>query len=392
MDFKNVTISVEVYAMENRISHFSADYRDGRVRLGKKTYHAGIYAVWLLNQFYEKELGARLCVFRQQNWNTAKQLRAGYLDEDAFREAGQEILYILQALPDLQPFCAFDAEKERNEIAEMFSESNASLLQEYFRQRAILADMDDGYIIFGHFPKAYNEAFCKEGEALLREVLSTLDFYDRLGDHARTAFEKLQKFSSRIDEAERLDEEHLLPIALEVFGSEVLPVKTEYVPLRKTSRSQGATVARRMQYDSYYSFIVMDFFEGLHHGHYPRKCGICKKYFLMTSARHQQYCTGMAPFLYRGYKITCRKYAAVIHRKERAKDDPINDVYTKRCSVLRMEKRRGTITPEFAEAAKNLALEHKHRAIQFPEYAMTQYKVDMAREKLYADTAFRMEE
>ncbi|MBS6598975.1 MAG: hypothetical protein KH292_06735, partial [Collinsella sp.] len=37
------------------------------------------------------------------------------------------------------------------------------------------------------------------------------------------------------------------------------------------------TLARRLYFDSYYSFIITDFFEGLHYGHYPRKCGICKK-------------------------------------------------------------------------------------------------------------------
>lgn len=43
------------------------------------------------------------------------------------------------------------------------------------------------------------------------------------------AFYALQKFVSRTDEAERFDEEHLLPIALEVFGKVSFPVQTEYV-------------------------------------------------------------------------------------------------------------------------------------------------------------------
>ena len=43
------------------------------------------------------------------------------------------------------------------------------------------------------------------------------------------AFYALQKFVSRTDEAERFDEEHLLPIALEVFGKVSFPVQIEYV-------------------------------------------------------------------------------------------------------------------------------------------------------------------
>ena len=38
-----------------------------------------------------------------------------------------------------------------------------------------------------------------------------------------------QTFASRVDEADRFDEEHLLPIALEIFGSVPFPVTTESV-------------------------------------------------------------------------------------------------------------------------------------------------------------------
>ena len=38
----------------------TADYRDGRVRIGSKTYAAGAYAVHLLNQYYKNDTAARL--------------------------------------------------------------------------------------------------------------------------------------------------------------------------------------------------------------------------------------------------------------------------------------------------------------------------------------------
>lgn len=37
-----------------KVSFFSADYRDGRVSIGDKTYPAGTFAVHLLNQYYPK--------------------------------------------------------------------------------------------------------------------------------------------------------------------------------------------------------------------------------------------------------------------------------------------------------------------------------------------------
>lgn len=133
--------------------------------------------------------------------------------------------------------------------------------------------------------------------------------------------------------------------------------------------------------DNYLSFILTDFFEALHRGHYSRRCGVCKTYFLMTSARRQEYCDGMAPYELRGKRTTCRKYAAAMGRKELAENAPIKDLYNRRRSAIRTEKNRGTITPEFAATAYNLAEDHKYRALQDETYAQDQY-----REQLYKAT------
>ena len=234
-------------------------------------------------------------------------------------------------------------------------------------------------------PKEYEKDFFDRTEALLGEVNATLSFYDTLSADIRNSFEKLRVFVSHVNEADRFDEEHLLPIALEVFGSVPFPVTTEYVPIKKASRSKTATLARRLYFDSYYSFVMTDFFEGLHYGHYPRRCDICKKYFLMTSAARQKYCTGYAPFKLKGKAITCRKYAARINRKELAAGNPVIRIYKNRCSVLRMERKRGTVTEEFASTALDLAKERMQRAKEDAEYANSQYESDMSREKLYAE-------
>ena len=103
------------------------------------------------------------------------------------------------------------------------------------------------------------------------------------------------------------------------------------------------------------------------------------------SARRQAYCDGMAPYELRGKRTTCRKYAAAMGRRELAENDPIKDLYNRRRSVIRTEKNRGTITPEFAAAAYKLAKEHKFRALQDQVYAASQYSLDMEREQLYRD-------
>ena len=94
--------------------------------------------------------------------------------------------------------------------------------------------------------------------------------------------------------------------------------------------------------------------------------------------------------LYRGNKISCRKYAAVLNRKEKAKNDPITAVYNRRCAAIRTECSRGTIKTKFAETAKRLAKEHKLRAQTDDRYAKEEYRKAMSREALYAETDRKM--
>ena len=327
----------------DEISFFSTDYRDGRVHIGGKSYPAGTFATHLLNQFYENDTAARIGVFTTDNWQLENMLKLGYLNISDYVKTGERMVNIFTALPWLKPFDMLGTNDERNRVAELFSEENGEIISEYFSRRAKIGKMDSTQAIFHHLPKEYDKGFFDGAERLIAEVNSTLKFYDTLSDDIRNAFHNLKAFTTRVDDAERLDEEHLLPIALEVFGSVTFPVTTEYVPIKKTSKSVTATLARRLYFDSYYSFVVTDFFEGLHHGHYPRQCGICNKYFLMTSARRQQYCNGIAPYEVRGRKTTCRKYAASINRKELAAADPVVDIYNRRCSAIRTEKGRGTL-------------------------------------------------
>ena len=370
-----------------KVRFFSADYRDGRVRIGGKTYPAGYYCVHLLNQYYKDDTAARISVFADKNWMLQKQLRIGYINEGDFLRAGEEMLHIFHALPWLKPFDRLDMDAERNRVVQLFTEENAHILTSYFQSRAAVGSMSEGRVLCHILPKEYDQAFFETAEGLLTEVHRTLQFYDRIGADIRKAFSQLECFVGNADEAERLDEAHLLPIAMEVFGELPLPVTTEYVPYKKNAKSKSVVVARRLFFDSYYSFIITDLFEGLHYGHYPRQCEICENYFLMTSARRQRYCNGTSPYTFRGKSISCKQYAASINRKELAEDDPVVDLYNRRCGAIRSEKSRGTITAELAAKAKELALEHKLHAQEDPQYANTQYPLDMQRNALYAEAA-----
>ena len=371
---------------------FTADYRDGRVYFDGKNYAAGVFAVHLLNQYFINDTAARLAVFCDAvHYNVLRQLRRGYLTVRELEKTGENLLELIKTLPSLRPFDTIDVPALKERIETLFTKAAGERICEYFQMRSKISGLEQDFVETGRVAAYYDDRLNEEGERLISEISSIISFFDSLSDDMLLAHKNLTAFIGRLPEAERYDEKHLLPIALEIFGAAPFPVTAEYIAVPKNKASPGETAARRMYFDRYYGFILTDFFEGLHYGHYPQRCGICGKYFLMQSARRQTYCSyGIAPVEYRGKPISCRKYAAVLHRKERAEGDPITNLYDKRCAAIRSEKSRGTITEEFAKAAKDLALEHKQRAHNDDAYAKKQYKADMEREKLYADTEIRM--
>ena len=368
-------------------SFFTADYRDGRVTFGGKSYPAGVFATHLLNQFYINDTAARIAVFQDDlNYHILTQLKNGYLNITEFVKTGINTLESLKALPKLRPFDGLNIEEIQNTVTTLFTAETWQKICEYFADKAKLSLLPQNEIAAGTADRMIIATDFSVIENSIAEIKSILLFFDTLADDLILAHGNLLKFCNCIDDAERLDEAHLLPLALSVFGEHHFTQSGRYISVKKNAKSVTGTVAKRLNFDSYYSFILTDFFEGLHYGHYPRKCEICGKYFLMQSARRQKYCSyGIAPELYRGKKITCRKYAAVLNRKEKAENDPIVSLYNRRCAAIRTECGRGTITKEYAEIAKRIAKERKQLALNDDKYAKTQYKKDMSREALYAE-------
>ena len=373
-------------------SFFTADYRDGRVIFGGKHYPAGMFAVHLLNQFYINDTAARIAVFRDSlNFHILRQLQDGYLNISDFVKTGANTLQSFKTLPKLKPFDGLKAEEIRSTVETLFTEQIGQEICEYFAAKTKLSLLPQDEIAAGTAERIKRMADFSATEEKITEIQSILRFFDTLSEDLIDAHGKLIKFCERIDEAERLDEAHLLPLALKVFGEHHFMQSGIYIAVKKNAKSVNAALAKRLNFDSYYSLILTDFFEGLHYGHYPRRCEICGKYFLMQSARRQKYCSyGIAPELYRGNKISCRKYAAVLNRKEKAENDPIAAICNRRCAAIRTECGRGTIKTEFAETAKRLAKEHKLRAQTDDRYAKEEYRKDMSREVLYAETDRKM--
>ena len=203
------------------------------------------------------------------------------------------------------------------------------------------------------------------------------------------AFDKLTEFVWGLEDlSEHYDENELITHAYESFGIERFGIATEYATITKGKKK---LIVKRLHFKTFYSFILTDFFEGLALGHYPRQCEVCETYFLMENLRKQKYCTGFAPLeLTEGKELTCRQYAAMVGRKELAENDPVKDIYTKRCACIRTEASRGKISKDFAEVAKELAKELKTRYDYKKKYTFKEYQRDMERENIYKEVNKRI--
>lgn len=192
-------------------SFFSADYRDGRVIFGGKHYPAGMFAVHLLNQFYINDTAARIAVFRDSlNFHTLRQLQDGYLNISEFVKTGANTLQSFKTLPKLKPFDGLKAEEIRSTVETLFTEQIGQEICEYFAAKTKLSLLPQDEIAAGTAEKMKRTADFSATEEKITEIRSILCFFDTLSEDLIDAHGKLIKFCERIDEAERLDEAHLL--------------------------------------------------------------------------------------------------------------------------------------------------------------------------------------
>lgn len=79
------------------------------------------------------------------------------------------------------------------------------------------------------------------------------------------------------------------PAAMIMDGFNLKPIQSA-VPTIKFENGKYKII-RRMYFNRIMDFFVTEFFEALSQGHYIWKCVVCNKYFLMTTAHKQLYCS-----------------------------------------------------------------------------------------------------
>ena len=154
-------------------------------------------------------------------------------------------------------------------------------------------------------------------------------------------------------------------------------VSVEYLPGEKG-------LVRRMHYASFPSMFRSNLYEALAVGNAPKRCPICKRFFLTTNARRQKYCTGYAPEEYGG--LTCVQVGNRMGReaREKAANHPAIVQYHQAVNAIDKRVERGTLERDIAVKAKAHAKELISGAITDADYASGEYKNDMNPDALIA--------
>ena len=133
-------------------------------------------------------------------------------------------------------------------------------------------------------------------------------------------------------------------------------------------------------------FFVTEWFEGMMRGHYLWQCGVCGRYFLMTTAHRQLYCKKFNP----AYGTTCDHVANNRRlgkekglKRQKKKDNPLWIIRNKRYASIRKNKSLGKYSEAVSDEAKQILDEFYQTAESDAEYADRQYLTDIRLENLY---------
>lgn len=371
---------------------FSVDFIGDDFILGGKTLPLGIITHDILNIPADKLLS----IFKTGDKlnDLYNRLNAENYSDELFIKIRETILEIIKLIKKIKPFSYFSIKDEYNHVEELFDDSKIEMWKRSFASMPIPninfvpedTAMYDNVIVLTEFIKSY-----------IYLCADTFNFYKV----AMMYFVNLTENGFR-------DKVLLAGFTKEFFGSEqvlgwieelnateithnfTLEPGVWMAPVVLTNKDGLTMLGRRIHFDRMLNFYVTDMFEGLAAGHYSWQCGICHKFFFMTTAHKQLYCSTVNP----EYGVPCAYVAKnkLNMPKQKKKDGFGHDIWQKRYNSLRNEKsktKNGLPSAKYdidvCDKAIELAKRHYEDAQIDFDYAQNQYEQDMILVNLIAE-------
>ncbi len=302
----------------------------------------------------------------------------GTLTHDDFINAKTAILEIINLIKTVKPFCYHNIKKSKEKIDIVFhDDSIKKYLEQKTQEDAELIDyaaqsmlsyiyLVNDIVNFKNIAVKFTDFFMFDGSRSKRDIaVNAMCFFT---DPAAI------KQVSATRELDILNSVNLRPWVMQV------PVVIPDFDLR-------FAIGRRLYFTRLLDFLVTEMFEGMSQGHYLWKCGVCGKYFLMTTAHNRMYCSDVnAEYGAPCANVAChKKIVKKDLKKENKKDSPIYILWQKRYSSIRKNKSTGKYSAAVSAEAKKIIDAKRDRARIDFDYAKGEYEKEMDLDLIYEE-------
>lgn len=298
------------------------------------------------------------------------------------------IVYVLNSLKDNPMFTLLGIENVKDRMARLFSEKkkNHYLAIHDFQENGVDLSTPEKADYADEVMHSLNDFLSAMaiGEIIYNSVLGLKKYAALVFQITHRIVERGARNKSQLADAfnDFLTNEYMQFI----FRTDTQPFKTRATVMPVIENVDGENyIFRKVHYNNLKDFLMTDLFEGYIQGHYLWRCDICDRYFFMTTAHRQLYCSTVNP----KYGVPCSyvaKHPEVVKRKmdrQKKTDSPYYLLWRKRNDLIRKNKSLGKYDEAVSAKAKEYIDDCFDEAQTDFDYAETQYEKDMDIENIY---------
>lgn len=367
----------------NTTNLFSITYKKDKFALCDKEYPIG-YTSFLVMDTDSRFIDEN--IFEDLRNFTEKLLDKDFSRTD-FLDYHAKIISAIDVLSQYEIFKIFNIKKCKEEINKLFTEEKIKLYEEYNQLEKnrykikISEKLDELINASVDLEIAFSIGFYISSAVKEVEYYSSVVFQITnkiVKNNARTKTELAEAFSDFIND----------PYMNFIFEVNSHPFGTRATIIPVVESANGTSkIYRKVYYNNLKDFLMTDLFEGYINGHYLWRCDICDRYFFMTTARNQLYCSTVN----KEYGVPCSyiaKHPEVTKRKmkkQRKSDSPYYVLWKNRYDSIRKNKSLGKYSANVSAKAKDLIDYYFNLANVDFDYAENQYEKDMELSKIYEE-------
>ena len=254
--------------------NWKAEIEGDRIRFLGEEYPLGHFCLELLQHARVHDAVARVSVLWDYLDQHLRELQNGLILQKQTSKIHDMIVRVLPDLETLPPFHLTGVEELRQSVETLFTEEAAEQIADYAKQFHTRSLDQAELWVQVHYDLS-NNPIRHPGKQLLEQEKAFLSEFIQLCYDLGDVDSWLRRFVRRLNELESTKPEDLLWLASQIFRSPELSLQNHYL-----EEDSDASV-RHVVFTNLRAFLLTDFFEGLAYNHSPRRCPVCKRYFLI---------------------------------------------------------------------------------------------------------------